>query len=73
MFIVGDRISATGRRVAHGGNRYMENTLVTPEILKEIQVNSQFAPVHNHLNVLDIRACMDALGADISQVGVFAF
>lgn len=64
-------IDAIGHRVAHGGNRYTEPTLITDKVVQEIEENSQFAPLHNRANVMGILACMNAFGKKIKQVAVF--
>lgn len=63
-------ISAVGHRVVHGGERFVQSTLVTPEIVSEIDKLSDLAPLHNPPNVKGIRACM-RLMPGVPQVAVF--
>jgi len=64
-------ICAVGHRVAHGGNDYTEPVIISDRILKGIQENAKFAPLHNHANIQGICACLDVLGDDVPQVAVF--
>lgn len=63
-------ISAVGHRVVHGGERFVQPTLVNEEIVAEIDKLSDLAPLHNPPNVKGIRACM-RLMPGVSQVAVF--
>ncbi len=63
-------ISAVGHRVVHGGERFVESTLVNDEILDEIDKLSELAPLHNPPNLEGIRACM-RLMPGVPQVAVF--
>ena len=63
-------IAAVGHRVVHGGERFVESTLVNDEILDEIDKLSELAPLHNPPNLEGIRACM-RLMPGVPQVAVF--
>ena len=65
-----DEISAVGHRVVHGGERFVESTLITEEILKEIDKLSELAPLHNPPNLEGIRACRRVM-PQAPQVAVF--
>jgi len=69
---LGDResIAAVGHRVVHGGSRFAEATLVTPEVETAIDELSALAPLHNPANLLGIRAVREALPL-VPQVAVF--
>jgi acetate kinase len=41
-----ERIGAVGHRIVHGGNRFIEPTLVTSQLLKELRRLSPFDPEH---------------------------
>ncbi|MFO0844810.1 MAG: acetate kinase [Gemmataceae bacterium] len=43
----GARIDAIGCRVVHGGDRFAEPTVVTPEVLAAIRELGRLAPLHN--------------------------
>ena len=64
-------ISAIGHRVAHGGSRLTKPTRITEDVIREIEENSQFAPLHNRANVMGIRACVEAFGEEMPQVAAF--
>jgi acetate kinase len=63
-------ISAVGHRVVHGGERFVESTMVNEAIVEEIDKLSQLAPLHNPPNLKGIRACM-RLMPGVPQVAVF--
>lgn len=63
-------ISAVGHRVVHGGERFTESVLITPEIMGEIRDLIELAPLHNPHNIRGINAATKKL-ADIPQVAVF--
>jgi len=51
-------IRAVGHRVVHGGEKYIQPTLITPAVLKELEKISSLAPLHNPPNLEGIRACL---------------
>lgn len=51
-------IIAIGHRVVHGGNEFVEPTVVTFDILKRLEKYNQLAPLHNPYNLAGIRACL---------------
>lgn len=52
---LGDQtIQAVGHRVVHGGTSFYQPTLITPDVLAEINQLSQLAPLHNPINALGI-------------------
>ena len=65
-----DEIAAVGHRVVHGGEKFVQPTLITDEVLAEVEKVSQLAPLHNPPNLAGIRACM-RLMPGIPQVAVF--
>jgi len=66
----GHDVGAVGHRVVHGGSRFAEATLITPEVIAEIEQVSALAPLHNPANLLGIHAAMAAL-PDVAHVAVF--
>ena len=66
-----DEISAVGHRVVHGGQIFKNSTVITDEVIKQIEELSVLAPLHNPAAVLGIKACINIMGADIPQVAVF--
>ena len=65
-----DEIAAVGHRVVHGGEKFVQPTLITDDVLEGIEKVSQLAPLHNPPNIAGIRACM-RLMPGIPQVAVF--
>jgi acetate kinase len=63
-------ISAVGHRVVHGGERFTESVLITPDLMVEIKSLISLAPLHNPHNIRGIAAATATL-KDLPQVAVF--
>jgi len=63
-------IVAVGHRVVHGGEAFVEPTLLNEKIIADIQALSHLAPLHNPSNVLGIKAAMLYL-PKIPHIAVF--
>ena len=63
-------ITHVGHRVVHGGERYTEATLLTEEVIADLETLSPLAPLHNPANLAGIRAAMSLL-PKASHVAVF--
>ena len=63
-------IVAVGHRVVHGGSRFAESALITPEVEAAINQCVPLAPLHNPYNLGGIRACRQAL-PNAAHVAVF--
>lgn len=63
-------ISVVGHRVVHGGDRFDRATVVTDDVIAEIDALSPLAPLHNPANLAGIRAALDVLGG-VPHVVVF--
>lgn len=63
-------ISAVGHRVVHGGEKFVQPTLVDEAMAAEIEKLTQLAPLHNPANLKGIRACMSMMPG-VPQVAVF--
>ena len=63
-------IAAVGHRVVHGGSRFAESALITPEVETAINQCVPLAPLHNPYNLGGIRACHQAL-PNAAHVAVF--
>ncbi|WP_326679729.1 acetate kinase [Streptomyces sp. NBC_01237] len=63
-------LAAIGHRVVHGGLRFTEPTVITEEVLTEIERLVPVAPLHNPANITGIRTAQ-ALRPDLPQVAVF--
>ena len=64
------RIAGVGHRIVHGGTRFTRPTLVTAEVIKELEELVPLAPLHEPYNLAPIKAALDA-HADIPQVACF--
>lgn len=55
---IGDvsQIKAVGHRVVHGGDHFLETTEVTSEVLPDLEILNQLAPLHNPYNLAGIKA-----------------
>jgi acetate kinase len=63
-------IGVVGHRVVHGGTRFDRATVVTDEVIAQIEELAPLAPLHNPANLTGIRAAMRAI-PDIPHVVVF--
>ncbi len=63
-------ISAIGHRVVHGGDKFFEATLITDEVINDIEACCPLAPLHNPAHLMGIRACKKAM-PNTKMVAVF--
>ncbi|MFJ8073204.1 acetate kinase [Streptomyces sp. NPDC096176] len=63
-------LAAIGHRVVHGGLKFSAPTVITEEVLAEVERLVPVAPLHNPANVTGIRTSR-ALRPDLPQVAVF--
>jgi len=63
-------IIAVGHRVVHGGSKFSNSMVITPQVLADIEALSVLAPFHNPINVEGIRAAMKFFPA-LPHVAVF--
>lgn len=54
------RIQAIGHRVTHGGEKHSQPTLLNEDVLADLAVLSELAPLHNPANITGIRAAQVA-------------
>lgn len=64
------RLRAVGHRVVHGGRTFYRPTLITPDVIADVEQISSLAPLHNPANLIGIRAALE-LFPDIPSVAVF--
>ncbi|HKY71710.1 MAG TPA: acetate kinase [Nitrospira sp.] len=64
-------IDAVGHRVVHGGERYVQSTVITDEVDAGIEALSELAPLHNPACLAGIRGTKAVLGASVPMVAVF--
>lgn len=65
-----DQIGAVGHRIVHGGEKFKESAYVTDEVVADIELLSELAPLHNPPAVECLRACRQLM-PDIPHVCVF--
>lgn len=65
-----EHIEAVGHRVVHGGERFVQATRVTPDVLHGIRASMALAPLHNPHNLAGIVAAMHRL-PQLPHVAVF--
>src|SRR5438045_4386614 len=63
-------VSVVAHRAVHGGEKFTEATLITDEVLGEIEELNPLAPLHNPVNVAGIRE-MRRLFPAVPHVAVF--
>ena len=63
-------ISVVAHRVVHGGEEFTEATVITDDVLRELEKLSPLAPLHNPVNLAGIRE-MRRLLPGVLQVAVF--
>jgi len=63
-------VSVVAHRVVHGGEKFTEGTLITDEVLAQIEALSPLAPLHNPVNIAGIRE-MRRLFPAVPHVAVF--
>lgn len=66
----GQLIDAVGHRVVHGGTKFFQATMITPEVLLNIEQLSHLAPLHNPVNAQGIRCAMQCF-SQAKQVAIF--
>ena len=65
-----DEINAVGHRVVHGGEKFNQSVVITPEVKEMIIKCIELAPLHNPANLKGIEAIEQTLPA-VPQVAVF--
>lgn len=56
-----DEIAGVGHRIVHGGEMFSESTIITDEVIDEIEKCTALAPLHNPAGVAGIKAARKAL------------
>ena len=65
-----DEINAVGPRVVHGGEKFNQSVVITPEVKEMIVKCIELAPLHNPANLKGIEAIEQTLPS-VPQVAVF--
>ncbi len=64
-------VSAVGHRIVQGAEIFDKTTLVTDEVIQQIDDLAELAPVHNHPHALALWACKKVIPETTPQVVVF--
>ena len=67
---VGARVLGVGHRVVHGGKKFASPTIVTPQVLEELEKLVPLAPLHQPYNLAAIKAVSERL-PEVPQVACF--
>jgi acetate kinase len=65
-----DEIMAIGHRVVHGGNTFVQPTLINNEVKDKIKELFSLAPLHNPANLIGIETAEDIF-PNAQQIGIF--
>lgn len=65
-----DEINAVGHRMVHGGEKFAESVVITPEVIEAFEAVSDLAPLHNPANMKGVNAVTELMPG-LPQVGVF--
>ncbi len=63
-------IDAIGHRVVHGGEKYTDPIIITPEVLNGLKSIVNLAPLHNPASISGMEACINLMPGKIN-VAVF--
>ena len=63
-------IGAVGHRIVHGGEKFASSTVLTDEVVAEIEKCNDLAPLHNPANLIGINACKELMPG-VPMVAVF--
>lgn len=65
-----DEINGVGHRLVHGKDKYNKSIIITDEVINDLDLFREFAPLHNPANILGINAFREIL-PNVPMVGVF--
>ena len=65
-----EEIDAIGHRVVHGGEKYTDPVVITPEVLDGLKSIVDLAPLHNPAAISGMEACMNLMPGKLN-VAVF--
>ena len=65
-----EEIGAIGHRLAHGGDKISEPTLIDENVINVLKEFTPLAPLHNPAEIVGVEACKKVL-PDVPMVGVF--
>ena len=65
-----EELDAVGHRMVHGGEKFAESVIITPEVIEAFEAVSDLAPLHNPANMKGVNAVSELMPG-LPQVGVF--
>ena len=65
-----NELGGIGHRVVQGGEKYSKPVRITEDVIREIKICSELAPLHNPAAILGIEACRK-IAPEIPMVAVF--
>ncbi len=65
-----DEIGAVGHRLVHGGEKFTSSVIITDEVIADVELCNDLAPLHNPANIIGVRACQELMPGT-PMVGVF--
>lgn len=65
-----EQIVAVGHRIVHGGEKFTESVLITPDVISGIEECASLAPLHNYAHLAGINAAIKAFPT-LPQTAVF--
>ncbi len=66
-----ETIDVVGHRIVHGGSRFRQSVVITPEVREAIAKMGEFAPEHNRVELAGLDAAERVLRPGTPQVAVF--
>jgi acetate kinase len=64
-------LGVVAHRVVHGGERFIEPTLIDADVIEGLEAIGGLAPLHNGPALSAIRSTREALGSEMPMVAVF--
>lgn len=64
-------ITAIGHRTLHGSEKYKVSTVITEQVIADIESYADLGPLHNPPQAVAMRACRQVFGEKIPMVAVF--
>ncbi len=66
-----DSIEFVSHRIVHGGEKFKSTTLISDDVVEELEKITSLAPLHNPANIEGIKIMRDLLNDSVSHYGVF--
>lgn len=63
-------IDAVGHRIVHGGEKFAGSVILDEDVLAEVAMCNDLAPLHNPANLIGIQSCREIM-PQVPMVGVF--